>query len=92
MLEVLLLKGFYFINIAIFCKKHTIFFILLAKDSSMPNKEIGANLLFHSYKSVDWFVWYGITKDSKIEKANMLFVFLVLLPWVLWTKVLRVRQ
>ena len=56
LLEVLLLKCFYFINIAILCKKHTIFFILLAKNSSMLNKEIGANLLFHSYRSVDWFV------------------------------------
>ena len=56
LLEVLLLKCFYFINIAILCKKHTIFSILLAKNSSMLNKEIGANLPFHSYRSVDWFV------------------------------------
>ena len=87
LLEVLLFKGFYFINIAILCKKHTIFFILLAKDSSMLNKEIGANLLSYSYRSVNWFVWYGITKDSKIREANMLFVFLVLLLWDICTEI-----
>ena len=58
LLEVLLLKGFYFINIAIFCKKHTIFLILLAKDSSMLNKEIGANLPSHSFffKSTIYYI------------------------------------
>ena len=39
-------------NVVILYKKHTIFFVSLAKNSLIPNKEIGEKLLFYSYKSI----------------------------------------
>jgi len=47
-LAVLLPNGHYFIKAAIPRRKHAIFFALLAKNLSIPNKKIGEKLLFYS--------------------------------------------
>ena len=67
-------------NAAILCKEYAIFFASPAKNLSMLNKKIGAKLPFHSYRSAGWFAYYGMTKDSKLGEANMLFTLLILLP------------
>ena len=87
MLEVLLSNGLCFINAAILCKEHIIFFTSLAKNLSMPNKEIGEKLPFYSYGSTGWFAWYSITKGSKLEEANVLSTLLVSLPWGICTEI-----
>jgi len=50
-LAFLLPKGCYLIKAAILRREHTIFFVSPPKYLSVPNNEIGAKLLFHSYKT-----------------------------------------
>jgi len=47
-LAVILSNGCYLMKIAILKRKHTIFFALLDKNLSIPNKKIGKKLLFYS--------------------------------------------
>jgi len=51
------------------------FLVSPSKYSSTLNKKIRQKLLFHSYRSVSWLVWYGITDGSKLWE---IFVFLFL--------------
>ena len=55
MLLEVLLSNSRFMNTAILCKEHAIFFVSLAKNLSMLNKKIGAKLPSYSYGSAGWF-------------------------------------
>ena len=50
----------------------------LFKNSSVPNKEIGAKLSSYKHKSAGWSDWYRITDSSKLGGDN---IMLSLLPW-----------
>ena len=64
-LAILLPNSCSLMNVAIFCRKHTIFFVLQVRNLLIPNKKIRAKLLSHSYRSAGWLAWYGMTNGSK---------------------------
>jgi len=55
LLEVLLSNSLCFMNTAILCKEHAIFFVLPAKNLLMLNKKIEAKLSSYSCGSAGWF-------------------------------------
>ena len=55
LLEVLLSNSLCFMNTAILCKEHAIFFVSPAKNLLMLNKKIEAKLSSYSCGSAGWF-------------------------------------
>ena len=82
LLAIILSNSCYLMKIAILKRKYTIFFALLDKNLSIPNKKIGKKLLSYSCRSASWLVWYRITKGSKLEEDNMLLVSML---WDMYT-------